>query len=204
VSKQTYPILYAAYGANTNRAHMATRCPTAVYVGNIILHDYKLAFRGVADVVPAKGRGVECALWEIYENDEASLDRFEGYPHHYTKHYAKMQYRGKSRTIMFYVMAGKRHDVHEPPYSYERTLREGYEACGLRGAQIDEAIRECDSHKRRKTYFGKWVRQDAAERGKGKAKRVLSPEDQLDLWAAENLSWGYNVDWSALTKRGLA
>jgi len=102
---QTYPILYAAYGANTNREHMRTRCPTATYVGNCTLHDFALVFRGVADVIDARGEETVCALWEIQPKDERALDTFEGFPFHYTKRYARIQYRGQSRLVMFYVMA---------------------------------------------------------------------------------------------------
>ena len=158
---QTYPILYAAYGANTNRTHMATRCPTATYVGNCTLHDYSLIFRGVADVIETPRAEVVCAMWEIMPADERALDRFEGFPTHYTKRYARIQFRGKSQLVMFYIMAGDRTDVHEPPRSYEQTLREGYRACGMPGAQIDAAIRDAkQSNSREKRYRGAWVRKD--------------------------------------------
>ena len=167
---QTYPILYAAYGANTNLEHMKLRCPTGKYVGNCTLHEFALAFRGVADVIDSPRMGVVCALWEIMPADERALDQFEGFPRHYTKRYARIQYRGESRLVMFYVMAGVRNDFYEPPKSYENTLRAGYRACGMPTKQIDRAIKAAiRSSDRMKTYRGSWVQKDIA------AKRNKSP-----------------------------
>ena len=191
---QNYPILYGAYGANTNRRHMRTRCPTAKYVGNCVLHDFALVFRGVADVIDVPHSEVICALWEIMPADERALDTFEGYPSHYTKRYARIQYRGESRLVMLYVMAGDRIDVHEPPHSYEDTLREGYRACGMPTRQIDRAVRDAKrSNDRLKTYRGAWVKKDA------KAKQLVAApvirpalieqRDLLDDGFAEYPDW---------------
>jgi gamma-glutamylcyclotransferase (GGCT)/AIG2-like uncharacterized protein YtfP len=177
-----YPILYAAYGANTNLEHMAHRCPTARYVGNIEILDYRLVFRSVADVIPRKGATVFCALWEIQESDERSLDRFEGFPHYYGKRYAEMKYRGKTRRVMFYIINGNRGDRHEPPKSYETTLRDGYRACNLPEAQIDAAIQDARGSQRRELrYSGKWLDEDAR-----RAKREIS----MSKWRE-----GCTYDW---------
>jgi|KBSMisStandDraft_5_1062788.scaffolds.fasta_scaffold165779_4 gamma-glutamylcyclotransferase (GGCT)/AIG2-like uncharacterized protein YtfP len=180
---QTYPILYAAYGANTNREHMRTRCPTATYVGNCTLHDFALVFRGVADVIDARGEETVCALWEIQPKDERALDTFEGFPFHYTKRYARIQYRGQSRLVMFYVMAGNRRDVHEPPQSYEQTLRAGYRQCAMPERQITRAVRTAKrSEARMKTYRGAWVQKDI------KAKAAKYPPRQWPLIEERDLS----------------
>ena len=160
----SYPILYAAYGANTNRAHMKNRCPLAKYVGNCTLHDHAMVFRGVADVVYRPGRETKCALWEIMPSDEQALDRFEGYPFNYTKRFATIQYKGERRRVMFYIMTGTRADQYEPPQSYENTLREGYKQCGgIPQKQITSAIDAAKrSTSRQKTYRGSWVQKDKA------------------------------------------
>ena len=181
---QTYPILYAAYGANTNRGHMATRCPTAQYVGNCTLHDFALVFRGVADVVDAPRSEVVCALWEIQPNDERALDRFEGFPNFYGKRYARIQFRGQNRLVMFYVMAGVRRDVYEPPQSYEDALREGYAECGMPIRQINRAVKEAArSSEREKRYRGAWVKRDIA------AKAATQPRQQD--WITGNVDTDY-------------
>lgn len=38
--------LYLAYGSNLNLEQMAYRCPTAKPVGQVVLKDYQLLFRG--------------------------------------------------------------------------------------------------------------------------------------------------------------
>jgi gamma-glutamylcyclotransferase (GGCT)/AIG2-like uncharacterized protein YtfP len=132
--------LYLAYGANTNKPHMDVRCPDAKYVCNVTLHHHRLAFRGVADVVPQRGARVVCALWLISPQDEAALDRFEGFPYSYVKRYVTMNLNGRRHRAMFYVMRNRRYES-EPSVGYEQCLREGYAQCGMPIGQIDAAIK---------------------------------------------------------------
>lgn len=201
MSKKTYPLLYAAYGANTNQRHMATRCPTAVYVGNAEIADYRLIFRSVADVIPVRGQSVVVAMWEIMPSDERALDSFEGYPHHYTKHYARIKHKGKNRLMMFYVMAGDRRDRHEPPSGYEHTLREGYKQCGMDPSQIDAAIRDAqNSERRQQRYNGSWLSKEERDARKpavrsdygrlmgrvsGKPSKPATPRATRDMFASD-------------------
>jgi hypothetical protein len=165
-----YPLLYAAYGANTNFAAMRVRCPTAVYVGNVEILDYRLVFRSVADVIPKKDAVVVCAMWQIQEADERALDRFESFPNFYGKRYATMRWKGRERDVMFYIMNGNRGDRHEPPVSYEQTLRQGYRDCNLPEEQLDAAIKDARCSGRRELrYSGKWLDEDAR-----RAKRELA------------------------------
>lgn len=133
--------IYFAYGANTNIDSMARRCPDAAPVGRMRLSDYRLVFRGVADVEPFEGRHVSGALWWITEDCEASLDRFEGYPLHYVKRQTTVKLNGEVLPVMFYVMR-QCNGTGAPPERYELTLREGYDAFGIPQAQIDKAIYE--------------------------------------------------------------
>lgn len=61
---------------------MAHRCPDAKLVGTGVLSNYEMVFRGnksnaVATVEPKKGMEVPVGIWEISENDEHFLDRYE-------------------------------------------------------------------------------------------------------------------------------
>lgn len=133
--------LYFAYGANTNVGAMANRCPLAKPHSSMKLRGHKLVFRGVADVVPAKGSMVEGALWWITPQCERALDSFEGFPTFYGKQYGKVTLDGVEHIVMFYTMVED--GPRSPPYnSYERTLREGYDQFGLPQSQIDAAIAE--------------------------------------------------------------
>lgn len=133
---------YLAYGANTNFPAMAQRCPRAVYVGNVMLPNLKMVFRGVADVVDAKESktNVHLALWSITKTDEDALDKFEGFPHFYVKRYFEIEDEGEKVKAMMYVMRSPNRFQSLPSEWYERCLREGYEQCGLPVEQIDTAI----------------------------------------------------------------
>jgi gamma-glutamylcyclotransferase (GGCT)/AIG2-like uncharacterized protein YtfP len=132
--------LYLGYGANTNVAQMATRCPDAEYVCNVTLKHFQLVFRGVADLRPKRDAQVVCSLWVISPEDEKRLDVFEGFPSIYIKRYITIRIAGQRRRCMMYVMR-HREWQEEPPMSYEQTLRTGYADCGMPVAQIDDAIR---------------------------------------------------------------
>ena len=78
--------LYFAYGSNINLEQMEHRCPDAQLVGPVTLQNYELQFRGsgFATVAPKKGSVVHGLLWKLTPSCEQSLDRYEGYPRHYS------------------------------------------------------------------------------------------------------------------------
>ena len=84
--------LYFAYGSNLNLSQMAVRCPQAGVVGKAVLEGYELAFRrGVLTILPKEGGRVNGLLWRVNAWDELTLDRYEGYPHLYTKELLPVQ-----------------------------------------------------------------------------------------------------------------
>jgi hypothetical protein len=144
--------LYAAYGMNTARAGMLTRCPHAVPAGVVLLRNHKLVFRGVADVTFSLGRQVHLALWWFTEACETSLDRLEGFRQSdpdgglYGKRWFTMKgdHPLAGRDAMLYVM-NSRDYVSTPSESYERMLRTGYSEFNMPAAQIDRAIAEAQT-----------------------------------------------------------
>lgn len=83
-------LLYFAYGSNMNLDQMAFRCPDAEVVGVVRVDDYRLTFcgngsAGVATILPQVGSHVDGVLWRISQEDEKSLDFYEGYPRLYGK-----------------------------------------------------------------------------------------------------------------------
>ncbi len=70
-----------------NLDQMEFRCPDAEVIGNVMVKDYRLAFRGnsrgngVASILPEQGEQVSGVLWSITEKCEKSLDYYEGYPY---------------------------------------------------------------------------------------------------------------------------
>src|SRR5699024_12226219 len=86
--KEAMPLkeLYFAYGSNLNLGQMAVRCPMAQLVCRAVLEGYELAFRcGVLTILPKEGGRIDGILWKVNDRDERALDRYEGYPHLYTK-----------------------------------------------------------------------------------------------------------------------
>ncbi|MDE0084875.1 MAG: gamma-glutamylcyclotransferase [Candidatus Poribacteria bacterium] len=114
---------YFAYGSNLNIRHMQWRCQNAVPLGAYTLQGYQLIFRYYADLIPAQDNSVKGGLWEISEEDERLLDRYEGYPSLYEKYY--------DGDIMFYRMLDDARDIELPGLGYLEGMLEGMENFGL-------------------------------------------------------------------------
>ena len=98
---------YIAYGSNMSLEQMMHRCPHARLIGTGYLPQYKVEFHLHANVEPdpRMRRGVPVAVFEIDEADEAALDRYEGFPHYYTKATATVNMCDGSKIEgMLYVM----------------------------------------------------------------------------------------------------
>jgi gamma-glutamylcyclotransferase len=138
------PRLYFAYGANLNLEGMSWRCPGAKLVGPATLPDYRLIFRGVADIVRKGGCSVPGAVWELTPDCEKALDRFEGFPTLYRKRDVLLKLDGAPAAPMAYVMRGGK--ISAPWPGYEATIREGYRALGLDMAALDAAVAHAERH----------------------------------------------------------
>jgi len=118
--------MYIAYGSNINLWQMQYRCPTAKVVGNGMLEDFKLIFRLYATIEPSEGDRVPFTLWEIDEECEKSLDRYEGYPRLYHKKILDVNVDGKSYKAMVYVMNENVHSYQFPADQYLGIIVRGY------------------------------------------------------------------------------
>ena len=76
---------YIAYGSNLVKSEMKHRCPSAKPVGTAVLKNYELECRMYLTVTPKKNANTIVGVWEIDENDETKLDRYESYPELYSK-----------------------------------------------------------------------------------------------------------------------
>ncbi len=133
---------YFAYGSNLNRRQFSRRCPTARAIGRVTLPDFQLVFRGVADIVDAPGEVVEGMAYRITPPDERALDRYEGFPHLYTKRSfpMKVMRRGQEKIVdvMFYVMQD---DYLAPPDDfYLSTIEEGYHDWQIPSTTLNSAV----------------------------------------------------------------
>ena len=127
--------LYFAYGSNINLEQMEHRCPDAQLVGPVTLQNYELQFRGsgFATVAPRESSVVHGLMWKLPPTSEQTLDRYEGYPRHYTKETVTVKdAAGAEIPVMVYIMAEPycRQPALPSPYYY-RVIQRGFEANGL-------------------------------------------------------------------------
>lgn len=123
--------LYIAYGSNLHLEQMAYRCPDAKVLCKGIIEDYTLVFRGsktgaYATVIPKKGDHVPVVIWKISEDDERSLDRYEGFPTFYYKKNLRVKIdRGDRFEAMAYIMFDEA-KPGIPTMRYLETCSQGY------------------------------------------------------------------------------
>jgi len=144
-----YNELYFAYGSNMNLNQMAYRCPESEVVGLVRLDGYKLAFRGAgfATILPCEGGSVEGVLWRISEVDERRLDRYEGYPRHYSKSTFTVLGRDQAHyKAMLYEMCPPMRDQPAlPSEQYFGGILQGCRQNGLPHRPVWEALREAQT-----------------------------------------------------------
>lgn len=132
--------LYIAYGSNMNKEQMMVRCPGAKPIGAYILKDYKLEFRGVANIIPCKNTEVPIALWEITDKCEKSLDIYEGYPRLYRKEYIELELEYGKEIGMVYVMNYK--EIAPPNMTYFYIIKQGYKDFKIELKALKKALEE--------------------------------------------------------------
>ncbi len=138
---------YIAYGSNLSVEQMAHRCPDAKVAGMAALKDWKLVFRTHATVEPCEGRVVPVLIWEISQQDERNLDRYEGYPSYYSKQEMTVTMTDldgrnpQEITAMVYLMT-EGHEIRMPYSGYLDTLEEGYRRFRFNPYQLELAAKE--------------------------------------------------------------
>jgi gamma-glutamylcyclotransferase (GGCT)/AIG2-like uncharacterized protein YtfP len=101
---------------------MLDRCRDAIPIKSCGLSDWKLVFRGVADIIPAPQSYVYGALWSLSDRDLNCLDHFEGIGRGL---YKRIDVReGASECVFAYVMHSK--DIWPPDEEYFQTIQQGY------------------------------------------------------------------------------
>lgn len=132
--------IYIAYGSNMNIEQMKRRCPKAIPIGKAILENYKLEFRGVANIIKCKGKKVPIALWYITDECEKSLDRYEGYPRLYRKEFIPITINGNKENAMVYVM--NLGNIAAPNINYLNIIKQGYKDFDIKTDILMEAYKE--------------------------------------------------------------
>ncbi len=137
--------LYIAYGSNMDEGQMAYRCPTARLLGQAEVEGYRLLFKGsltgaYATIEPQEGGRVPALVWEIGAADEASLDRYEGFPSFYYKKDLTVSLGGQEVTAMAYIMDERRR-LGEPGGAYYGVLERAYEKFGFPMETLETALK---------------------------------------------------------------
>lgn len=132
-------MLYLAYGMNTNIDQMASRCPSSVSIGRVDIPNFRLVFRGVADIEESYDSILQTVMWDITSDCEAALDILEGFPNFYTKKYIDVKFGRKTYEAMLYQMIGGRNTYYAPDPYYQQMLEDGYQDHGLDLNQIYNA-----------------------------------------------------------------
>ena len=128
-----------AYGMNTNLHSMTQRCPKAISMGKVTLNGYRLVFKHFCDVVVDQNASLECALWSITEECEASLDILEGFPYHYNKKEVQVMFNNKAITAIIYYMQDVE-KLNMPSPSYYRMVEAGYRDHNINSSQLTLAL----------------------------------------------------------------
>lgn len=135
--------LYFAYGANLDFLGMSVRCKDAKPLCRAVIRDWRLTFRGCADIEEYPGASVHGALWEISNNDERNLDIFEGAPLFYRKERLRVGTFAQMGIpeAMVYIMNPYPHDnLSLPSPGYFDTLARGYQDWDLPMPALNTAL----------------------------------------------------------------
>lgn len=145
---------YIAYGSNLNIPQMRMRCPGARIIGTSEIKDYQLLFKGsktgsYLTIEPKEGSSVPVVAWEVTAEDEAALDRYEGFPTFYYKAEMKLPIKGirsgkvRTRNTFVYIMHEDR-PLGLPSNYYLATCLQGYRSFGFDKKMLAQAYTDSD------------------------------------------------------------
>lgn len=129
--------LYIAYGSNMDKTQMEKRCPGAKVFGKTYLENWELTLPHYANIERSQKKKAPAFIWEITNENENSLDRYEGYPNLYDKIEIIVNIDGKLMSAMAYVMTDeyKKRD-NKPRRGYIDQILRGYRDAGFDEAEI--------------------------------------------------------------------
>ena len=147
---------YIAYGSNMVAEQMAHRWPGAKLIGTGYLPNHRLEFylHATVERTRAHDSKVPVAVWEISEEDERSLDRYEGFPTYYTKYRrCGIMIDGSVIWGMVYIMNMIR--PQPPTAGYYNAIHNAYVKLGLR-SEIEQVLEPALRQSQRRKQFSLW------------------------------------------------
>lgn len=169
---------YIAYGSNLSTEQMAFRTPDAKIVGTAILYGWQLLFKLHATIEENKEKNTPVLVWEISQEDEKRLDRYEGYPAYYYKKELPVTVfpieggEPMELTAMVYIMT-EGHERREPMPSYYEVLEQGYREFHFPMHILEHALRE-SRKKIRVTCYGRTEEWDSRAVAMAFYKRAMT------------------------------
>ena len=110
---------YFSYGSNMASAGMRERCasPAVLGVATVPDHQFRIAERGYATMVPEPGSAVYGLLWSLTEEDLAALDEYEGVPAgDYVRRTIPVSFQGRELEAQVYLAADPTPGKPRPGY----------------------------------------------------------------------------------------
>ena len=159
-----------AYGSNLAESRMKARCPSAEAVGTSVIHGYRLLFKqsmtgAYATIEQDANSMVPVVVYKVTAEDEAKLDRFEGYPKYYRKQefflpVKPMDGRRRRRiSCIAYIMREHRM-LGEPSEGYFSLLEAGYSRWGFDFEVLFLALDSSIGRKESKTWLRRFYREN--------------------------------------------
>lgn len=132
----TERLYYFAYGSNLLMEQMVQRCPQSLPFSRGILRNYRLVYkanpsgRGVADIIPSKGNKVYGSVYEVTQEDLKKLDKYEGRPKVYDRHFIEIETnQGMVKCVVYLMQPG--YEFQLPNVDYFKKIFNGYEDWSL-------------------------------------------------------------------------
>lgn len=158
--------LILAYGSNLLWQRMAERCPRAEAVGRTWLTGYRMLFKesktgAYATIEQDANCSIPAVVYMVTMEDEARLDRCEGYPRYYYKQgfylpIWKMdgkKLRGRRECIAYILHEDRL--LGEPTHEYYSIIERGYVDWGFDLAPLEKALSDSIGEKN----AVKWLKQ---------------------------------------------
>lgn len=146
---------YFAYGSNLNLIQMFYRCRDSEIIGDTVLENYRLVFKGSKDslgyltIEPCKGASVPIGIFKISPRDELMLDLYEGVPTLYCKKRMSVSYNSEEINGLIYIM-NHEYGYHTPSDKYIEVCKDGYTYFDFNPAVIEEALTVTKSQQHKK------------------------------------------------------
>ena len=145
---------YLAYGSNLNQDQMIQRCPGAKIIGSIYLNGFRLVFRGVADFEKDADSKLALGLWEITEDHEKALDRYEGVN---SGLYKKILWLIEFKNIQYKALIYKMNSdsIGSPYEPYKETIIDGFDDFKLNKKYLEDSLLHAELNSKGESYTRK-------------------------------------------------